>query len=441
MSLNIKEILKQIIIDFHAQPLPLPIPRTMELPELPKNLRKAFVIVGMRRSGKTWYLYQKMHALLKENVDFKKLLYINFEDDRLLGLNHHFQSVLDAYFELYPEQSDAEDLHFFFDEIHEIEGWEKFIRRILDKEKMQLYLSGSSAKMLSKEIATSLRGRILSREIFPFSFLEYLQAKGIDSTGHLSSKQISTIQYHLEHYRLFGGFPETLEASEPLHRELLQGYIDVVIYRDIVERYKISNVAIVKQLIKFCIQNSASSISINKIYKYFKSRGFSVGKDSLYAFMDYFQDAYCLFSVSLYSFSLKKSELNPKKIYPIDPGLITAFSIKSQFDDSARFESLIFMHLRRSTEKIYYYETNQGKEVDFLILSENETINLFQVCISLLNEETRKREMTALQQAMEELNLIEGTIITLNEEDVIKGPKGVIKIIPAWRFLLDRNGY
>lgn len=438
MASNMKEILKQIIIDFHAEPLPSPLPRSIELPELPKSLRKAFAFVGMRRSGKTWYLYQEMHGLLKRNLDFKKILYINFEDDRLLGLNHDFQSVLDAYFELYPEQSGAEDLQFFFDEIHEIEGWEKFIRRLLDKEKMQLYLSGSSAKMLSKEIATSLRGRTLTREIFPFSFIEYLQAKGIEYTGHLSSKQISTIQYHLEHYRKFGGFPESLDASESLHRELLQGYIDVVIYRDIVERYKISNIVAVKQLIKFCIQNSASSISINKIYKYFKSKGFSVGKDSLYAFMSYFQDAYCIFSIPLYSFSLKKSELNPKKIYPVDPGLITALSIKSKFDDSARLESLIFMHLRRQTEEIYYYETKQGKEVDFLVLLDNEKINLYQVCLSLSNEETRKREITALQQAMEELNVKEGTIVTVNEEETIEqGSTGLIQIVQAWRFLLS----
>lgn len=436
MISNMKEVLKQIIIDFHAEPLPSPIPRTIELPILPKGLRKAFAFVGMRRSGKTWYLYQVMHGLLKENLNFKKVLYINFEDDRLLGLNHDFQSVLDAYFELYPEQSKAEDLQFFFDEIHEMEGWEKFIRRLLDKEKMQLYLSGSSAKMLSKEIATSLRGRTLTREIFPFSFVEYLQTKGVEYTGNLSSKQISAIQYHIEYYKKFGGFPETLGASELLHRELLQGYIDVVIYRDIIERYKISNVAAVKQLINFCIQNSASSLSINKIYKYFKSRGFTVGKDSLYAFMIYFQDAYCIFSVPLYSFSLKKAELNPKKIYPVDPGLITAFTIKSHFDDAARLESLIFMHLRRQTEKIYYYETRQGKEVDFLVLGENGKINIFQVSISLSNEETRKREITALQQAMEELNLKEGTIITLNEEETIEDIRGIIKIIPTWQFLL-----
>lgn len=331
-----------------------------------------------------------------------------------------------------------EDLQFFFDEIHEIEGWQKFIRRLLDKEKMQIYLSGSSAKMLSKEIATSLRGRTITREIFPFSFVEFLQSKKVEHTGHLSSKQIATIQYHLEQYKKFGGFPETLEASESLHRELLQGYIDVVVYRDIIERYNISNIAVVKQLIKFCIQNSASTLSINKIYKNFKSRGFSVGKDSLYSFMNHFQDAYCIFSVPLYSFSLKKSELNPKKIYPVDPGLITALSVKSMFDEAARLESLIFMHLRRQTEEIFYYETKQGKEVDFLVLGDDGKMNLFQVCSSLSNEETRKREMTALQQAMEEFNLKEGTIITLNEEEVIEyDTNRIIKIIPAWRFLLD----
>lgn len=169
-----KNALKQIIIDFHQTQLPSFSPRKIELPNLPIHLRKALVLTGMRRSGKTWFLYQIMDSLEKMGVKKEKILYLNFEDDRLLGCKDNLQVVLDAYFELYPQYAKDKEVYFFLDEIHEADHWEKFIRRLLDTEEMQIYLTGSSAKLLSKEIATSLRGRTLVREVFPFSFEEFL---------------------------------------------------------------------------------------------------------------------------------------------------------------------------------------------------------------------------------------------------------------------------
>ena len=174
-----RQTFERLIIDFHASTLPEPSPREMEWPVLPKGVRKARVFIGMRRSGKTWAMYQGIQSLLKRGVDKTKILYINFEDDRLQPMEtRDFQDLLDAYFSLYPQHADQQDLHFFFDEIHEAPGWEKFVRRLLDRERMQIYLSGSSAKMLGKEIASALRGRTLVQEVFPFSFREYLSFCG-----------------------------------------------------------------------------------------------------------------------------------------------------------------------------------------------------------------------------------------------------------------------
>ena len=431
-----KSLFKQIIIEFHNEFLPQPIARDIQLPSLPKNVRKAFVYIGMRRSGKTWGLYQRMHELISKGIDQTQMLYINFEDDRLSNVSvNDLQLILEAYWELYPQYIDNKQLYFFFDEIAEVDSWESFIRRLLDKEHMQIYLSGSSAKMLSKEIATSLRGRTITREIFPMSFKEYLSSKGVSVNKTLTIKQKAVLKNHFERYLQFGGFPEILGTEASLHREILQGYMDSVIYRDIIERHHVKNHIALHQLLLHCLQNATGLLSVNKLFQQFKSRGMSVGKDSLYEYVNYFEDAYCLFPVSVYSFSLNKAELKPKKIYPIDTGLITAYSIKPGYDNAASLETAAFLHLRRLYQEIFYYQTQQGKEIDFLTIRPNGKMQLYQVSLTLKDEDTRTRELTAITQAMGELKLKQATIITQDESETIHTKEGHIHIVPLWQFI------
>lgn len=433
-----KSILKQIIIEFHQETLPKPIKRDLNLPRLPQHVRKAFVYIGMRRSGKTWSLYQEMHTLMEQGVDQSQMLYINFEDDRLNGITvHDLQSILDVYWELYPQYIGNEKIYFFLDEIAEVEGWESFIRRLLDKETMQIYLSGSSAKMLGREIATSLRGRTITREIFPFNFKEYLQYKNFPIENTLTAKQHAHLNHHVKHYIQWGGFPETLGAEPALHRELLQGYVESVIYRDIVERHLVKNVTALRQLLLHCLQNAAALLSINKLYGQLKSRGISVSKDALYQYLHHFEDAYGLFSVGVYSLSLNKVNLKPKKIYPVDTGLITAYSIKPGYDDAARLETAVFLKLRRAIQDIHYYQTQNGLEVDFLTICPNGKMALYQVTYSMLSETTRQRELRALLQALDELQLKRGTIVTMDESEALEIDGKQISIIPASLFLKD----
>lgn len=441
MNATVKEIFKQLLIEFHKESIPKPCYRQLSLPELPIGLRKAYVFIGMRRSGKTWTLYQIMHQLIEEGLDPKKIVYINFEDDRLDKINlQDLQYLLDAYFELYPNNADATDLHFFLDEIHEVDGWEKFVRRILDKEKIQLYLTGSSAKLLSKEIASNLRGRNLVREIFPFSFTEFLSVvSGIQRYDNFTSKEKSQLRHYLQQFLNYGGFPETLNATPELHRELLQGYIDSVIYRDIIERHHVTQGPLLRIFLRFCLHNSSSLLSINKMYQTFKSQGYAVSKNTLYEFAEYFEDAYCLFSIPIFDFSDKRRHLKPKKIYPADQGLITAFTVKKEFENGTRLESSVFSKLRRETEDIYYYNTKTGKEIDFLIKDPTDKIDLFQVCTSLISQNTRQKEVDALREAMIELKQARGTIITLDEEESLNVPEGKIEVVPAWRWFLSKS--
>lgn len=413
---------------------------SVRLPDLPPTVRKAFVFVGMRRSGKTWSMYHRMQRLMESGLKKKQMVFLDFEDDRLIEMQtKDFQNILDAYFSLYPGFADSNDVHFFFDEIHEVSGWERFIRRLLDRESITLYLSGSSSRMLSKEIASILRGRTIVQEIFPFSFQEYLQFHGIPVPGRstLSSKQQSVLAHYAKEYLQYGGFPEAVAIDRSFFRNLLQGYIDSVIYRDVVERHKVTNAAAVRELLAFCIRNAANPVSMNKVYQRFKSQGKTVSKNSLYTFMGYLEDAYCLFSVPLYSHSVTRQSVNPKKIYVADQGLITAYTVKPRFDEAARLENTVFCRLRRTTDSIFYYLTRSGREVDFVTVGRDGTMQLYQVCVSFTNADTRQREINALSQAMEELSLAEAQIVTHDHREIIETPAGTIQCLPVWEWLLQ----
>ena len=455
-----KEAFKQLIIDFHKGQLPKPSYRTLNLPKLPDSIRKANVFIGMRRSGKTWALYQQMQTLLEQGIKIEQILYLNFEDDRLPKITgSDLQKILDAYFELYPQYIDQSNIHFFFDEIQEIDSWEKFIRRLLDTEKMAIYITGSSAKMLSKEIASSLRGRTVVREIFPFSFTEYLQYLnvGFNSNVALATKEQQIIKHHLQNFLQRGGFPEitalysqpTFPVKFPIRfanastlsiefRELLQSYINSVVQRDIIDRHQLKNSVLVRELCTMCLKNSAKLFSVNKSYNDLKSQGRKVGKKSLYDLMNYFEDAYCIFNVPAYNFSARKTANTEKKIYPVDQGLITAYTIKEEYEASTRLETAVFSHLRRHHQEIYYYKTDRGKEVDFLIMDEKGNPVLYQVALHLDGPETLTRETTALEEAMTKFKLKTGTIVTLDDERKIEVSSGKIQCMPIWKLFLQK---
>jgi len=435
-----KNLFKELIADFHHQAFTPLFRRNIELPPLPAHLRKAWVFIGMRRSGKTSSLYQIMQNLIAEGKPKSHILYLNFEDERLADMEtEHFQDILKAYFELYPEYMDREDIYFFFDEIHEVLGWEKFIRRLLDGEKMQIFISGSSCKMLSSEIASTLRGRSLVKEIFPYNFREYSEALGFTWPTLFGSKQKITLAHHQKNFLQWGGFPETVGTTPEVHRTLLQDYMASVIYRDIVERYTISNPHALRLLLLHLLRNSASLFSISKMYKTLKSQGFEIGKDTLYDYLTYFEDAFSIFSIQKFDLSLKKASQSMKKVYAVDQGLITAFTLASQFDLGKQLETALFSQLRRSSKEISWFQTENKKEVDFLTIHPDQSMHLFQATLSLKEEKTRTREVGALESAMQELGLSQGTIVTLDEEEEIEVHEGTISCIPFWKLFLSQN--
>lgn len=434
-----KNTFKQILIEFEAFDIPVGIPRAFTIPSLPPTVRKAMTFIGMRRSGKTWVMYQHMRHLLSEGVPRDQMLYVNFEDERLRGIDaKDLQSILDAYFELNPQHEKSDRIFLYFDEIQVVPGWEKFIRRLLDAMQFQIYLTGSSAKLLSKEIATELRGRSLTREIFPFHFSEYLTAQLVTvDSQKITQKKKSILLHYLHLFLKYGGFPEVIGLSDWTHREILQNYIQVVIYRDIIERYQVSNILSLEKFTTHLLQNPASKLSINKVFAHFKSLGFQISKNSLYEWLDYLEDAYCIFAVGCFNGSSRKASLKPKKIYPIDTGLITAFAILPDMKLGQLLETAVFRHLKEKPGSLYYYETINGFEIDFLVQTVEGKISLIQVCLSLSEEQTIAREIRALSQAMEELDLKRSVIVTLEEERVISEKNKTIDVIPLWKLLLS----
>ena len=429
-----KRIIAQLIDDFHERELPELSLRNREFPEL---ANKADVIIGMRRTGKTFFCFQRMKQLLSSGIPMNQILYLNFEDDRLLDFSvKDFQTVLDVYYSKYPENRDVK-CHFFFDEIQSIEKWEIFIRRLLDTENVQISLTGSSSKLLSKEIATSLRGRSISTEIFPFSFKEFLRHHDLFETApeHFSSKTASILRKAASDYIEIGGFPEVQNIDKNLRTEILQGYIDSVLLKDVVERHKVSNIVALKHLVNNVMTSPCSQFSVNKFYNTLKSMSIKCTKNNLYEYLDHLLDAYLFYRVPLHTRSEKTRMVNPPKIYVIDTGLLNAMTFRHSINHGHLLENMVFMHLRYNGFEIEYVNTEKAYETDFFARHPiTGEISLIQVCWDISNEKTFSRELRGLKSAMTELGIAQGTIVTWDEEKELDDD---INIIPAWKWLLN----
>lgn len=429
------DMLKEIILDFQEIDLPTGVPRRIDVSKVPD---KATVCIGVRRSGKSTFMFQLMKKLQDSGVSRQNILYLNFFDDRLHSLQHdNLGVILEAYFSLYPEKKNAEKVYCFFDEIQVVPGWEPFVDRLMRMEKCEVYITGSSAQMLSREIATQMRGRALSWEMFPFSFREFLDYKGIESDGPLSTKKRLTVQKAFEEYWETGGFPEVAGLGRLLRIKTLQEYFNAMLFRDLVERHDISHPKAVTDLAHWLVDNTGSLYSINNLTGYLKSLGHKAPKSAVSDYLKWFEDAYVLFTVRIFDASLARANTNPKKIYCVDHAMVTSISSGILVNSGHLLENLVFTALRRVTPDIFYYKTKAGREVDFIAGRQGPSRMLVQVCESMADQQTRKRETTALAEAMTELKLSQGIIVTRNEEEQIQVDSGKIDVVPAWRFLLN----
>ena len=429
------EVLKEIILDSQEAHLFTGILRKLHIETVPG---KATICMGVRRSGKSTFMHQIITGLEGRGIQRENIVHINFFDDRLHLLRENGPGlVIDAYYSLFPEKRNTETVFFFFDEIQSIPGWEQFIERIMRLEKCEIYITGSSASMLSREIATQMRGRSLSWEIFPFSFEEFLKHKKLDITLPLSSKKRGYVQNAFIEFWECGGFPEVVNSPDTLRIRIHQEYLQSIIFRDVIDRHDISHPRALRDLVYKLIDSAGLLYTINRLFGYLKSLNHKLQKSTVSQYLEWLEDSYFLFSVRLFDSSISRSHANPKKIYCIDHAMVNSVSSGILVNSGHLLENLVFIALRRKMKDIFYYKTKTGKEIDFIVMLNRKEKLLVQVCETMADENTRKREITALIEAMPELKLNKSLIVTRNESERVETKSGVIQIVPIWQFLLE----
>lgn len=436
--------IRQKIVDSIARPMPQLTQRDVWLPEASQ---KAIAVIGMRRAGKTSLLWQIMAQQLAQGTPREALVYFSFEDERLAGMSAlDLQSVIEEYYKLYPERRDNQKTTFFLDEIQLVPGWETFVRRILDTETIGIYLSGSSAKLLSREIATSMRGRALEAIVTPFSFREMLRHHGAlpsQPSTHWTKAQRSALHHQLVRYLAMGGFPEVQSLLAPEHTrqrlELLKTYVDVVLLRDVIERHNVTQPQVLRWLVQQLLGNAAGAFSVNKFFNDLKSRGIAVGKERLHEYLAHLEDTFLVTSIHIASESERRRQVNPRKSYPVDTGLSALFDPPGKPNTGHALETVVLHECLRRGAQLAYVRTAQGYEVDFLATRYDAQETLIQVCADINNLETFNREIRALQAAQLEHPAAQCLLVTMEpplREKLVDG----VTIVLAMDWLLDAAG-
>ena len=421
-----KELLKQIIRDFHLQPVFDVKPRDVQVP---LGTGKIITLMGVRRCGKTSMLLDTVNRLAR-TLDKTLMVFINFEDERLDLAANELDLIIQAYRELYPGK-DLARCHLFFDEIQNVDGWERFVRRVYDTVTKNIVLTGSNSRLLGSEIATSLRGRTLGMEVFPLSFSEFLRFQDLKADVH-SSRDLALIRNAQTDFLRHGGFPETLSIDHKHRTMLLQEYFNVLLYRDIVERYKVQNVVALKYFLKRLVSSTTKQLSIHKIYTELKSANIRVGKNTLYDFLDYAETVYLAQVLYRYDQSLVTRELGEKKVYAIDTGLCDAVEYRFSHDMGKALENAVFLELRRTGAELFFYR-GQNLECDFLLVDRGRVKEAVQVCFDLSDPETRRREAKGLVAACSRFGLSKGTIITGDDSDQWSMDQIQVDAVPFYR--------
>jgi hypothetical protein len=393
----------------------------------PTSEGKVVILYGVRRSGKTFILYDKF----LKNAD--RAIYIDFEDDRLNNFTvEDFEKLKGAVLELKPELAEKKIL-FLLDEVQNVPGFEKFARRVVEHEGASVYLSGSSSKLMPSQISTVLRGRAWSIEVLPFSFREYLKASNIDfEKTFLTTSDKSIIKRNFTSFLTWGGFPEVALANTDFEKKkILEEYLNAMFFKDIVERYEISNLPLIKTLFDQLFSSYSTKISLTAIYKQYKDK-LSFSKDSLFEYYRYFLESMLVFEVRKFTDSVYKRARNPAKLYLVDVGLA-----KDTFSKNfgKRLENIVFIELKRRGYEIFYFD--EKRECDFIAKKDNEFIPI-QVTYEL-NDLNRTREVEGVVEACKFLGVKRGLILTNEDEEELKFDEIIVDVIPAYKWLLTQS--
>lgn len=452
---DLKTTIRYLITDFSEHVLPNIaqglVPRDLSLGKfpVPKVGSTAKVVVGMRRSGKTFRLYQEIIALQAAGVDASRICYFNFDDDRLRPYPSTIVSdVLETFYEVNPGAR-TQGAYVFLDEVQDVPGWDVVVRRVLDTEKVALFVTGSSSRMLSEDVATEFRSRSISYELLPYSFREYLRCHDLEPDPHrsLDSRVLaSSLKKALRDYLTEGGFPAAQGLDDFERAQLLQGYAQLTVARDVVERFDFSNAAYARSVARSVLTSSARDVSVSRLSNKAKEMGYTSGRAAITELIDAFEDAHLVYQVYDFGYSAQKIRLGGLKIYAADPGLYWASSVATAGGLAFAFETAVYLELRRRRRSgrlgdIAMLKLASGREVDFVEgdATLDEASVLVQVCLDMSEAKTQAREVAALEEAMERFGCAQSLIVTFDEERDIETPAGLISVRPAWKWLLEEQ--
>lgn len=392
-------------------------------------------IVGVRRAGKSTLARQIINDLMTDRgVPARNILFLNLEHP-LFARYRQDVSYLEKAYEDYLKLADpGEAVYCFLDEVQFFPDWQIFVKSRFEGKGVKFILTGSNSRLLSSEFATLLSGRTLPVEVYPFSFLEYCRAKGVNMTDRLALfQERHRLRGLFDAYLREGGFPEAAYLAEAaVRKEMLSMYGRTILYQDIAPRFGVKKPLEMENLFFYLMANCASLQTWNAL-----SKLLGLSDKTIKEYISYFADARLLFAVDAFGFSLKKQINSPKKIYAIDTGMAAAVSAGFSSNTGHYLENMVFLHLKQTKRDVYYYKTASGKEVDFICRGQGNAWELIQVSKEIRDRKTREREIRALKKAMEEMNVNGGKIVTYEEEGEIKDGAGTIAIVPAFKFLLE----
>lgn len=430
--------MQRILVDGQQRELPRLTERKLPLRFI-KDMSLA--VVGARRCGKTYRTHQLVAELMRKKVARQDICRVQFNDLRLARLTAQDLLTIDeAYYALYPEKRGRRRVWFIFDEIHRVDGWEDYILYLLEEGLHRVLITGSTSRLLSGRIASALRGKNFSVELFPFSFREFIQHYGV-APDTLSSRGRSHLRKMFDRYLHQGGFPGLLDLDPALHVDLLQNYWETMLLRDVVEAHPDENIRF--STLFYFAQALASRIScpmtVRGIGAGMMEAGLQVSGETLYRYLHHLEEAFMLVAVPFYSKSEKVRNRHYRKVYAIDWALADSVTPGEGINLSRRFENLVYVELRRRGHDIYYYRTRKGYEIDFVAVPRKRRAagrRLFQVCYRFGDPEVRRRELRGIAETLGFLEIAEATVLTANEEESLTVDGHRVSVVPAWRWLL-----
>lgn len=432
--MNLRNIF-QSIIALHQEEIPLSLhERSLQLP---LNKQRIVTVTGVRRCGKSSLLHLTINRLLASGVDKEQILYIGFDDERLANMDvSDFDEILQAYRLMYPDRP-LSSVYMFFDEIQIVKGWELFVLRVYKSYCKNVYVTGSTAQMLSGEMSSALRGWPDEYTEYPLSFKEFIAFKGVKANRY-TEEGAALMANMFKSYLLTGGFPQAVLANVETERvKLLQAYFNTMLFRDMIEHYNISaSPSVVRYFLKRVFNNITKPSSVNNIYNDLKSQGLKLSKDSLYQWLDYACNIFLLHKVPKYSKSIIKQSTSLSKYYVVDFALAKSVLLPQSEEKGKALENAVYMHLARhlnENEQIYYF--NEGAECDFVIANDEGVKELIQVCWEL-DEFNTPRECGGLCAASAVTGCKKASIITCNQAQSIHYGDLQINVVAAWDFML-----